>query len=446
MKKLLIGFVVLAVLVIGIFFLLQREAETKVEREVVPFPEPPAGAIVFDMEYRGLGGGKDEMRYGSYMGYGGRRDYEPRFIKALKKKVEGLHTIYNPEFGKAQYSAVEVKDGNAVALYFDLNGDSKVSDNEKIPPVNVEKYDDMKSIEFVTPDFVMNKGDGRKVPFRVLLRVSFFGESEQPSCMWSPSGVLEGTSNVDGEQTKLILFTSGFEGKFNKFGWCSYALVGSEEETGKYIPRSKLSSIINHDGKFYNLKLYGSHEEGRTVRAMLENYTGDIGELAVQLTGNTSLKANLNSAGIVGSKDGTICFRISSGQAELPTGAYKLSSGRIKYGAETDDQWQLSFREGPEVAIKADETSNVEFGKPVLSIMAVDEKKRYNSDVKEQKVYSKGTNVYITRVIKGRGGETYGRFSQRQEDSSTRYTDIEPEIRIVDAKGKEVAATKIEYG
>jgi len=105
----------------------------------------------------------------------------------------------------------------------------------------------------------------------------------------------------------------------------------------------------------------------------------------------------------------------------------------------------LNFKKGPEFTIKADKTSNIELSKPVLSISAVDENKRYQRDVKEQTVYSRGTNVFISRIIKGKAGELYGRFSQREGDSG-KYKDIEPEIRIVDAEGEEVAAAKIKYG
>lgn len=445
MKKLIIGFVVLVVLVIGIFFLLQKTTEPDVEKIVEVFPEPSPGEIVFDMKYRGLSGGKDELRYNSYSGYGSRENETP-FIKELKKDIKELHTVYNPEFGKAQWSALEIKDNKAVAFYFDLNSDGKVSDNEKILPVNIEENPNMRSTEFVTPDFVVRTGEGRYVPYRALLRVNFYGQSSRPNCMWSPSCVLEGTSTIDAEPTKLILYTSGFSCSFNEFGRCSYSLVANEEKTGSFVPRHILSSIINNNGQFYHLKLYGSHEEGKRIRAVLEKYTGTTGEMAVTMAGNTNLHTKLSYTDIVGSKDTTIRFNVLSGGAELPTGAYKLYSSYVSYGTEKDDEWRLNFKKGPEFIIEADKTSNIELGKPVLSITAVDEKKRYQRDVKEQTVYSKGTNVYITRVIKGKGGETYGRFSQRQEDSNTRYTDIKPEIRIVDANGKEVAATKIEYG
>jgi len=105
----------------------------------------------------------------------------------------------------------------------------------------------------------------------------------------------------------------------------------------------------------------------------------------------------------------------------------------------------LDFQEGPEFTIDAAKTSNVELGKPVLSISAFEENKRYQNDVKEQTVYPEGTNVYISRIIKGKGGELYGRFSKLNE-SSRNYDAIKPKIKIVNSEGKEVAAADIEYG
>ena len=444
MKKFLIGFVLLAVLIIGIFFLLQKDVVITDEKIVEDIPEPPPGAIVFDMKYRGLSGGKDELRYNSYWGFGSRENDTP-FIKKLKKDVKELHTVYNPNFGKAQYSALELKDGKAVAFYFDLNADGKVSDNEKILPANAEENDSMRGSEFVLPDFTLNTGDGRQVPFRALLRVNFYGESSRPNCMWSPSCVLEGTSSIDGEPIKLILYAGGFSNSFTEFGRSSYSLFEEEEKYGGYVPKQTLSSIINHDGQFYHLKLYGSHEKNKSIRAMLEKYTGSTGELAVQLSGKTKLHTKLSYTDIVGSQDATIRFNIISGGTELPTGDYKLYSSYVSYGTEKDDEWRLNFKKGPDFTIEADETSNIELDKPVLSISAVDENKRYQRDVKEQTVYSKDTNIYISRIITGKVGELYGRFSQR-EGNSDRYKDIEPEIRIVDADGKEVAAARIKYG
>ena len=455
MKKFFVCLLILAVIVVVVFWLLPRlktqqqqiaqqpeRTEIETEQNIIDFPEPPPGAIVFDMKYRGLSGEPDELRYNSYWGFGGRENETP-FIKALKKDIKELQTVYNPEFGKAQWSAIELKDNKAVAFYFDLNTDGKVSDNEKILPSKAPTASNWG--EFVTPDFIMNTRDSHQVPFRVLLRVTFYDSPPRAQCMWSPSCILEGTSTIDGVPAKLILFANGFSGSFKDFGRCSFSLQTGEEQTSRRVSRQTLSSLLNHKGQFYQLKLQGSHEKDKAIRAILEKDTTATGTLAVKLIGDTNLKAKLSSASITGSKDTNINFSISGGQSTLPAGTYKLNRGNISYGTENDDQWRVSFTEGPEMTIAPENPCNVELGKPALSVKAIDEQKRYRTGAKEQSIYTKGTRIHLSREIKGKAGEFYGRFSQRNDDSR-RYLDKEPKIRIVDPDGKEVVAAKMKYG
>jgi hypothetical protein len=447
MKKFIVGLIIIAVIVVGVLFL-QKGTESDVEREaeVMEFPTPAPGAIVFDMKYHGLSGEKDELRYNSYWGFGGNKDDTP-FIASLKKDIKELHTVYHPNFGKAQYSAVEVKDKKAVALYFDLNADEKFSDNEKILPIPADKSANSRGSEFVTPDFMINTDDGKQVPFRALLQVNFYGDSSRPNCMWSPSCVLEATSIVNGEPVKLILYSSyDFSLFFNKYGRCSYSLLRTGEDSGRHVSRQTLSSIINHDGEFYYLRLYGSHEKGKSIRAVLEKYTGQTGEIAVEFSGKTKLVSRVSYMNIVGTDDKTIQFNVSSAQTKLPTGVYQLKRSRINYGKEKDNEWQLDYiTEGPEFTIKADKTGNIEIGNPVLTVSAVDESRRYHSDVKERTTFSKDMNIYISRIIKGKTGELYGKFS-RKDNNNNRLEALEPDIRILDKDGKEVVADKIKYG
>ena len=457
MKKLLIGFLILGVVLLAIFLLMRisepqeqqvaqqpASTEIEIEQEATVFPEPPPGAVVFDLKYRGLSGEKDELRYNSYWGFGG-GPHETPFLSDLKKKVKDFETVYNPNFVGAEWSAVEIIDNKAVALYVDLDTDGKVSDDEKILPIQNSVNSSSNQTEFVTPDFIMKTRENRQVPFRTLLQVAFYGQRARPQCMWSPSCVLEGTSTINGRPTNLILLTNGFTGSFKDFGRSSISLQTGREQTGSYVPRNMLSSIINHNGQFYNLKFNGDHGKNSTVRAILTEYKGDTGNLTTQLMGDTQLQAELSNANIAGIKDTTVQFNLSSEQAKLPTGSYKLNRGYINYSNENGDKWRLDFKEGPEFAIDADKTCKVELGKPMLSISAVEESKRYRNDVKEETVYPEGTEIYISRIIKGKGGELYGRFSQRQEDSR-RYSDIQPDLKIIDSEGKEVAAAKIKYG
>jgi hypothetical protein len=58
-RKLLIGLVILVAFLAAVLLLLKSS-------------KPKPGPIVFDMKYRGLSGAKDEVRYNSYWGFGGR--------------------------------------------------------------------------------------------------------------------------------------------------------------------------------------------------------------------------------------------------------------------------------------------------------------------------------------------------------------------------------------
>ena len=188
MNKLLIGFLILGVVLLAIFLLMQSSGpqeqqvaqqpapiDTEADREVTDFPEPPPGAIVFDMKYRSLSGGKDELRYNSYWGYGGNSKETP-FLANVKKTVKDFETVYNPGLKGAEWSAVEIKDKKAVALYIDLDTNGKVSDNEKILPIQNSESNSYNRTEFVTPDFAMKTSDNRQVPFRALLQVAFYGQ------------------------------------------------------------------------------------------------------------------------------------------------------------------------------------------------------------------------------------------------------------------------------
>ena len=84
MKKFVICFLILAGFVPAAVIFLPQRAEgqrqqiaqqseaTDTPQDVVDFPEPPPGAIVFDMKYRGLSGGKDELCYNTAWAHHGK--------------------------------------------------------------------------------------------------------------------------------------------------------------------------------------------------------------------------------------------------------------------------------------------------------------------------------------------------------------------------------------
>ena len=402
-------------------------------------PEPASDAIVFDMAYRGLDEDEEELRYNSYWGYGGQGGRGNRFIKTVRKAVGKIKTVYNPNFKGAEWSALELVEDGPAAFYFDMNANGKLADNEKILPAG--EPDEHGQVEFVTPDFMMTTSDGSRIPFRVLLQARKGG-----SGMWSPSCVLQGASTINDKKVRMLLFCDGPGGTFTQFGRGNYSLVEEPDEGPGRVSRQTLSSLINYDDQFYRLRFLKSAEKEGPMRLVLEKDTGPAGELAVKLVGREGegLKARLSSVRITGSRDSTISFSVSGDKGiELPAGEYKIASGYIYYGSQKDDEWYVSFSGAQEIEIKGGEHFTSEFGEPKILVSALDQKDRYRSDAEEKSVYAKGTTIFLSPKVKGRSGELYSRFAQRE---SNRQNDVPPTVEIADSDGKQIASSKMEYG
>jgi len=401
-------------------------------------PEPGPDAIVFEMTYRGLDADNEELRYNAYWGYGGRDDSDNPFIRAVKKVAGHIKTVYNPNFKGAEWAAVELVEGNPVALYFDMNANGKLADNEKILPA--AEPDKSGMVEFVTPDFVMTAADGSRIPFRVLLQARKGG-----SCMWSPSCVLQGDSTINDKKVRIFLFCSGPGGTFTQFGRGSYSLVEEEPNEGYgRVLRQTLSSLINYDDQFYRLRFLKSAEKESSMRLVLEKDTSPTGQLAVKLAGREGLKARLSNVKITGSRDSTISFSVGGDKGiKLPAGEYKIASGYIYYSSQKDDEWYVSFSGDQEIEIKDGELFTFQLGEPRILVSALDQKDRYRSNAEEKTVYAKGTTIFLSPKVRGKGGELYTRFARRE---SNRRNTVPPTVEITDSDGKQVASAKMEYG
>lgn len=401
------------------------------------FPEPLPGTIAFEMHYEGLTAADKKLAYNAFYGYGRSGGDDTSFIKAVRERVDDLTTVYNPAFGPAQWSALELRDGKPAALYFDLNGDGKLTDDEKILPRDEASSN---RTDFYTPDFVVRKDDGRLVPFRVLLRVQDYGSL---SCMWSPACVLKGTTEIAGRPATLVFWCQGFSGAFTEYGRSSFMLNTGRDENRSYY-RSTLSRLVCIGEEFYRLTLEGRHEKDGAVRVVLEKDTTPRGELAVAMAGQQDLTVRLTSGTLVGGEGADIHFRIVEQQTSLPAGTYRLTGAVVEYTWDEWSTWRMSVKEGPEVAIQPGQTGTAELGGPKLSVVAVDARKRYNSDTEEKSVYAKGTTVYLSPRIKGRAGEVYTRFSKAE--AGRKHIDIEPAVRILEPDGKEIVVELMKYG
>jgi hypothetical protein len=290
----------------------------------------------------------------------------------------------------------------------------------------------------------MRTNDQREVPFRVLL-VGHSYDTNRISYMWSPACVLEGQATLAGEPLKLFLFADGFQGSFTKFGSCSYLLLPAGQNLQGYQPRSPLSSLVCHKGTFYRLTLSGAHEKDKTVQVVFTKDTTPTGQLAVALQGKETLKVRLGRSVINGAAGNSIYFAMPDTRSPLPEGRYRLASGSVGYGVGNDSDWQVTFNQGPAFEINAGRTGQIELGGPTLSVSAVDEKERYQSNVKQRSAYAKGTSIYLSPQIKGKTGEVYTRFDQKSGGGNS-LTGVKPHITIRDPDGKTVAWADMEYG
>ena len=317
-----------------------------------------------------------------------------------------------------------------------------MTDDEIFEPVNVKDYVNSKQCNFVTSDFSMARESGQPVPYRVKLAVSFYGEQDEPQCMWSPACILEGTASFRGSQERLVLFTAGLDGDFDRYGRSSYALLAGEQDV-QYPPQATLSSLIFHEDTFYQLRFEDASEPGRPKRVALVEDTSPTGLLAVKLQGSEALTARVDYATVKGKADKSIHFGVRKTQ-QFPVDEYVLEQGQFQFGQNDKFDWKVSFSNGPDFRIDDNRTSTLELGKPQLAVSSVDERKRYGSDVKELDTFTSQDQIYLSPKITGITGEAYARFQKR--DDGGRFNDVKPHLIIKGPTGKEVVSQDLEYG
>ena len=446
MKKPIGPVIVICIVIAGIAMI---HYARKSQQSFVSSDITAGDTVTFELKYRGISGKKDDLRaYGGY-GFGGRDAVDSTFINAVTKQAENsIFISQNPYLSDRQYTAVEYKGQKAIAVYFDLNGDGQFSKNERLLPTDVSREnrrgDD--TVVFLTPDFTVTGRDGQKAPFRVILWVNFYQEALVPSVTWWPMGVYEGTVKIGKEKMRFYLFPDFYQASYTTFGSSDYAIVPTSYESDGYVPRHSLSSLIVHDKTFYRMAVK-TYDDNQKISVILTEDKSPRGKIAFKVHGQEGFNYAVNNATLRSPEDKMICFSINRDIDELPVGDYAISSGYINYGQEKAEGYSTSFSSIPAFAIKASETTTVQFGKPKAVIRAVELNKRYNSDKEYKTEFSEDTPIYLDVLFSGMAKETYRGFQQRiQRENYTTQEYIKAQMTIVDAQGNTVVSEELEPG
>lgn len=409
---------------------------------------PPADAVVVDLKYRAQTGATDDVQSYSFWGFGGANE-EARtnsFLRDVRTRVSRPEVVHNPMFKGREWAAVEYHGRQATALYFDLDGNGKLSENERIAPSRTTGQ----GVDFITPDFMNAKGTDSPALCRALLRVDFYEGNSEPNTMWSPAANMEGSATVNGKPARLLLFANGPGGRFDEYGSSSYSFLRNDQPAGQpnqYIPRETLSSLIVSEGQFYHLTIDGKRANGLPARALLVKDTTPTGGLAIRLTGSNSLSSRLSNLYVQGVEDKTVVFRTDGTREKLslPEGAYALNNGTIAYGTSNALTWEMSFSKGPQATVKAGETVQVALGEPALRVRAVDERHRYDREAAGSTKFKKGTRIYLEPTVLGKNQEVFSRFRQPGR-GDWKQSDRPPKVVITGPDGKQVLSSTMEYG
>jgi len=412
--------------------------------------KPNAGQITFELKYRGLTGAKGEPRVGFSWGFGSSNEPQSPFTKSLNLPKEKV--IYIPRLpllaqaGNESALALELDGDKSVALYVDLNGDGKLSPNEKILPSKEKSPRDPGTL-YVTPDFKVKTKNGKESPYRLFLidgTYSAAGGKVRHSPEFSPACLWEGAGVMDGKPFHLVLLDNDFDGQFTQFGQDGCALMPEAEyakalESG-YLPRERLSRLVPIGQQFYTLRMETTPDGAQPARAVLTKSESPLGKIALELKGSEGMKAVLTSLYLCGREGDTFFNLAGKGAIEqaLPVGSYLVENGAISYGSANPEEWLTDFSSGPEITVSADASCLLKLGQPKLTPSVVKRQDRYRPDAKPGAVFKKGDDIYCSPEVKGMASEKYRSFSRMSGDKVP-----DPTIRIVDANGKEVASASI---
>jgi hypothetical protein len=259
--------------------------------------------------------------------------------------------------------------------------------------------------------------------------------------------VLEAEGTLADQPARFVLYSAGLSGAFDRFGHTHMALdLGTKAQDRRHL-RNSLSSLLFLENRFYRLELL-PRENPPALRLMLTPDDTPTGLVKIQFEPTDRLETKLRWLRIEGARPEDNIF-MAADTDRLPVGRYQVPRGSFFYGtADAAQSWAVDFDQGPEFAVRAEETTTVRLGKPRLGIQAVEYNRRYDKKSAEQTSYPRGARIYLTRQVTGSAGEDYGRFETKRDPKSSAYNyrQVQARITIKNPQGKQILSKDLEYG
>ena len=403
--------------------------------------------VSFEMTYRGCSGSKDDISPSSgWYGFGTSENSDSPFFKAVKEQTENKLIASNSSYFPGGSPGVFEQEGDdVIALYFDLDGDGKLAENEKIGPTEGANNPFGSGNCFVTPDFQHKTRTNKEIPFRIMACVNMYGGGNLDA-IWRPMGMFEGKAAVDGVEYNVYLFAPFHGDSYTKFGSSSIG-IAKADDSNRNIMSNSLSSINYFNNKFYRIKFEDTDSKDKTLTAIIAEDKGERGKVAIELKGKEELKANLTYAIIYGADDRSINFRFSDGVKELPVGNYTFTYGRMDFGKDSTEEYRTTFENVEKFSIKAGETTKVELGNIKTEITAIENNNRYNADKKFKTEFPEDTNIYVDVDFTGTAKESYRDFYKLVKENNHTSQQVMPiHMTITDSDNNEIMSQDLEYG
>jgi hypothetical protein len=403
------------------------------------------GAVVFDLQYRGLEI-EDKENFPALTSV--ITFAQTSFIRNLGIPKKGFAQFSVPPLVNSPEGAIEYEGKTAKALFLDLDCDGKVGPDEKLSPILSPKEKD-ESYHFLSPNFTFDSARGGKIRYRVLASAKYYGETPKVNltcfCLW------EGEAKVGDTLTTLRLMDNNFNGSFSdfipntSFGTDTFQLATGPLSQFKNtpVPSERLSSLVQLNKTFYQLRLSGEGSKEKPLRAVLWKDPSPSGKLTVQQAQGPEMK--IRQATLASIEMSSARFEINGPDTEIPEGRYRIESAHLTFGPR--ETTRVTLQNLPECRIVGGRTTPLELPKPnKVKLDAIIDDQRYSTSVTPLTYFPQNTTVYLTARVIGAQGEDYHDFQERSADGKSPVPQKEPHLQILTPDGQEIVSTDIKLG